>query len=596
MEIANKVTYYSNILGAVVVNAESSDDPSGNQSRVQIFIPEMQPELLNKYQSYMNISGSKKSSNQLSPNYPWAFNTIDGVKNGDLVFVATINNTNGRFVIIGRDVQSSTGGIGGGDGVYSASNLAELLIPIIISAECGYGSPPLFDQYWADNIEKPCAVYTTQTSAAWSVGLFNWDATRAYNLMYDIACQDSNWQRHFTDKTQSFVTNLAYDVSMGVSRGSTHSIMISGRTSVQSVENGIKAMASSPIGQEVQRKLARKDGADYIQQLQDEGIQNPAILIYMGDLINQWGGGQPSSKPYLGKMHSAAKNPNSIMGEKINNGIFGIGSKTISDGVSDAMKNYDNPSTMMKEVEALHLYWMETLHDQHGMNRYETRRNKVIAYIRELYKQGKLASMGAGLTKVGNLWSSTYKTLTLTYPFEADLSEQTRSCTGWDGSRSYTHTFTTLQPTKYPITSLFGARYIRDQNRVSEHTGVDFGCPRGVVLYASHAGKMTVKDTGSSGYGTHLIIEFTQGEDNWKIYYGHLIPNSYAQYGFSLGGTFDVVAGQPIGQVNTTGSSTGNHLHFELRRNGKYVNPLPYLGMGDVHLPILSNMSNYLLE
>lgn len=585
MDISNKLTYYMKIMSAYVVNTESSDDFNAELKRVQVYIPEMQITDELRYEQYMALSGSKKGNEEFTK-YPWAYNTISDVKNGDLVYVSTLSNTNGSFVILGKDTKSSgTSGVGGG-GELDASSLAELVIPIILREECGFGSPPLYNQYWDSNVKDPCAVYTTKTSDAWSVGILNWDASRAYNLMYEIARQDSNWKSYFSDQSQQFVVNMSYDVSMGSSRGGTYSIMISGRTSVPSVENGIKNMASSNIGQEVQKRQARADTTSYIQGLMDEGINNPAILIYMADLCNQWGTGQPSNKPYLGKMHSAAQDPSTII-------------SSVSFQVESAMRNYDNPSQMMKEVEALHAYWMGPVHDEHHMNPYGPRRNRVIAYIRELYKQGKLSQFSAGMTMLGDLNQVTFNGLTLAYPFVSELEDNVSfSGNGWNGTSRYTHTCKMKMPKSYHITSLFGARYLTVNGRsyVSNHTGVDFGCGGGVVLYASHDGKLEIKDSEGSGYGYHAIITFTNGSDNWAVYYGHMITNSSNQYGYYKGNTYDIKAGQPIGLVDSTGNSTGNHLHYELRRNGKYVNPLPYMGLGEEHYPITSNMTNYELK
>ncbi len=70
-------------------------------------------------------------------------------------------------------------------------------------------------------------------------------------------------------------------------------------------------------------------------------------------------------------------------------------------------------------------------------------------------------------------------------------------------------------------------------------------------------------------YGEYIVIDH---HDGTMTLYAHMYPNSRR---VSKGDT--VVQGQVIGTVGTTGNSTGNHLHFEVRINGRCVNPLPYL-------------------
>lgn len=213
-----------------------------------------------------------------------------------MVYVANLSNDTSSLVILGRDATSGgtnkQGGVGGGDeGLLdlSAGGLAELLIPFEMKCECGYGDPPLYDQYWDSNIKGACAVYVTNTSESWSVGILNWDASRAYALAYEVACQDGNWKSYFSDKSQAFVTNMFLDVSTGNCRSSNTAVVQSGRSSVTSVRQGISNMMSSDIGQEVQRKKARADVSAYIQTLMDKGVTNPAILIHLGDIWNQYG-------------------------------------------------------------------------------------------------------------------------------------------------------------------------------------------------------------------------------------------------------------------------------------------------------------------
>lgn len=69
------------------------------------------------------------------------------------------------------------------------------------------------------------------------------------------------------------------------------------------------------------------------------------------------------------------------------------------------------------------------------------------------------------------------------------------------------------------------------------------------------------------GYGNLIIIDHGNGITS---YYGHC-NKLYKKAGTK------VTAGDVIAEVGSTGNSTGPHLHFEIRQNGKYVNPQKYL-------------------
>ena len=95
------------------------------------------------------------------------------------------------------------------------------------------------------------------------------------------------------------------------------------------------------------------------------------------------------------------------------------------------------------------------------------------------------------------------------------------------------------------------------------HTGVDLASPRGTPIYA--AGDGVVERAGwSSGYGNFTLIKHVNG---YETGYGH-------QSKLLVKPGDRVRQGQLIGLVGSTGNSTGNHLHFEIRINGNFVDPL----------------------
>ena len=113
----------------------------------------------------------------------------------------------------------------------------------------------------------------------------------------------------------------------------------------------------------------------------------------------------------------------------------------------------------------------------------------------------------------------------------------------------------------WPITSPFGWRIHPISGERSFHSGVDFGAPYGAAVAAQHAG--TVNHSGwMGGYG--IAVKIAQGIT--EQLYAHL-----SQAIVSVGQS--VAQGQIIGNIGSTGNSTGPHLHYEMRRNGSPVDP-----------------------
>jgi len=98
------------------------------------------------------------------------------------------------------------------------------------------------------------------------------------------------------------------------------------------------------------------------------------------------------------------------------------------------------------------------------------------------------------------------------------------------------------------------------------HNGVDFAAPKGTAIYAAYDGKV-VAAAYSSTMGNYVMID--HGDGLYTIY-------MHASALYVKGGDI-VIRGETIAAVGSTGRSTGNHLHFSVRKNGTYQSPWNYL-------------------
>jgi murein DD-endopeptidase MepM/ murein hydrolase activator NlpD len=118
----------------------------------------------------------------------------------------------------------------------------------------------------------------------------------------------------------------------------------------------------------------------------------------------------------------------------------------------------------------------------------------------------------------------------------------------------------------YTFTSGYGVRYDPFNGGAAMHAGIDMAGAQGEPIYAAASG--IVGEAGrANGYGNLIELEHGRG---MATRYGHL--SAILVHSGEL-----VKQGQLIGRMGSTGRSTGTHLHFEVRIDGRAVNPRPYL-------------------
>jgi murein DD-endopeptidase MepM/ murein hydrolase activator NlpD len=126
-------------------------------------------------------------------------------------------------------------------------------------------------------------------------------------------------------------------------------------------------------------------------------------------------------------------------------------------------------------------------------------------------------------------------------------------------------------PSRRPIeqmslSSSYGMRVHPITGRVARHNGIDIPAPHGTPIYATADG-IVGRAQRLGGYGNYVEIEHGNAI---QTRYGHMSS-------FIVQPGQQVKKGEIVGYVGSTGRSTGNHLHYEVRIDGAPVNPLPFV-------------------
>lgn len=125
-----------------------------------------------------------------------------------------------------------------------------------------------------------------------------------------------------------------------------------------------------------------------------------------------------------------------------------------------------------------------------------------------------------------------------------------------------------LNPKKFKrISSKFGKRFHPIRKKIKAHLRLDILSKKGTAIHASATGTVLKVITSNTGYGNQIIIQHKYG---FVTRYAHI-------HSFIIAKGDIVKKGKIIGFVGSTGDSTAPHLHYEILKYNKAIDPLPFL-------------------
>ena len=301
------------------------------------------------------MNNSSKANNEDTNKFPWAKSLVKDLKVGNIVYVTNIKNEIDSYIVLGVDAynpknQQTTDSIYNVDG----SNLLELTMPIIIHNEVGISTNDWPDNISDDNYRKVLG----NDNGAWSIGLIQWNASRAYDLLLKISNNDTDWRNAWSNKDYDLYKDLNTNSSSARSKYGKGYTVVVGSDLVNQVQN----MMSTEKAKSTQRDYASEDTQSSITKVQEKGVTNPMITIFLVDIMNQYGPNLPS---------------------------------TIQNAASISKNGGDIKSQFNEFVK----YCKQNLG---SYNTYKNRRTTTKTYIEQLYEQGKFSSGGLA----GNLGSA----------------------------------------------------------------------------------------------------------------------------------------------------------------------------------------------
>lgn len=141
-----------------------------------------------------------------------------------------------------------------------------------------------------------------------------------------------------------------------------------------------------------------------------------------------------------------------------------------------------------------------------------------------------------------------------------------------------------VKPDNYRITQKFGADFIY-RAKIVKHKGVDWALPKGTLLLAPFDGVISrVEKSRGTGYGRSVYIHYQSNLISFEVLLAHC-----DSIDINKGET--IKCGQIIAKSGRSGfwrGKNGYHVHLGLKKNGQYVDPLPYLGVDDRQTSLFS--------